>query len=39
VANADRARAAFGWVPEYDDLELIVRHAVAWEEQLRKRNR
>ncbi|HWK14975.1 MAG TPA: UDP-glucose 4-epimerase GalE [Rhizobiaceae bacterium] len=39
VANAARARAAFGWVPEYDDLELIVRHAVAWEEQLRKRNR
>jgi len=39
VANADRARAEFGWVPEYDDLELIVRHAVAWEEQLRKRNR
>jgi len=39
VANADRTRAEFGWVPEYDDLELIVRHAVAWEEQLRKRNR
>jgi len=39
VANADRAHAEFGWVPEYDDLELIVRHAVAWEEQLRKRNR
>ena len=31
VANADLARTAFGWRPRYDDLDTIVRHAVAWE--------
>jgi len=38
VANADRARREFGWTPKYDDLDLIVSHAVEWEEMLRKRN-
>jgi len=38
VANADRARAELGWQPELDDLDLIVRHAHAWEEALKRRN-
>ncbi|MCO6392594.1 UDP-glucose 4-epimerase GalE [Aliihoeflea aestuarii] len=38
VANADRARRQFGWQPEHDDLELIVNHALAWEESLARRN-
>ncbi len=24
----------FGWLPQYDDLDLIVRHALAWERKL-----
>jgi UDP-glucose 4-epimerase len=38
VANADRARAQFGWRPEHDDLKRIVAHALAWEEALGRRN-
>jgi UDP-glucose 4-epimerase len=38
VANAGRARAALGWIPEYNNLELIVRTALDWEEALRFRN-
>jgi UDP-glucose 4-epimerase len=38
VANADRARAEFGWRPRHDDLETIVSHALRWEEVLRGRN-
>lgn len=38
VANADRARAEFGWSPRFDDLATIVAHAVEWEERLRRRN-
>ena len=39
VANADRARTEFGWVPQYDDLEFIVETALKWESDLAKRNR
>jgi UDP-glucose 4-epimerase len=39
VASSDRARAAFGWQPRYDDLPLIVEHALAWERHLMTRNR
>jgi UDP-glucose 4-epimerase len=39
VASSDRARAAFGWQPQYDDLALIVNHALAWERKLMLRNR
>ncbi len=39
VANADRARTEFGWRPEYDDLEFIVRTALEWENKLAARNR
>ena len=33
VANADQMRG-FGWKPEYDDLEQIVRSAIDWETTL-----
>ncbi|RIY02462.1 UDP-glucose 4-epimerase GalE [Aureimonas flava] len=38
VADASLARQAFGWEPRYDDLPLIVRHALDWEEALGRRN-
>jgi UDP-glucose 4-epimerase len=34
VAAADEIRAKLGWTPRYDDLDTIVAHALAWEEQL-----
>lgn len=37
VAGADRIREKLGWVPEHDDLEAIVRHALDWEESLKSR--
>ncbi|MFY8153670.1 MAG: UDP-glucose 4-epimerase GalE, partial [Hyphomicrobiales bacterium] len=27
-----------GWQPRYDDLDLIVTHALAWEKKLMTRN-
>ena len=38
VANADRARSEFGWVPAHDNLELIVRTALDWEMSLKFKN-
>src|ERR1700736_734595 len=34
VARADRIRAELGWRPRLDDLDPIVRSALAWEERL-----
>jgi len=34
VANADRAREMLGWTPKYDNLDTIVRTALAWEKKL-----
>jgi UDP-glucose 4-epimerase len=34
VADATRVREVLGWRPRYDDLELIVRTAWAWEQRL-----
>ncbi len=34
VAGADRIRAVLGWRPRYDDLDEIVRTALAWERGL-----
>jgi UDP-glucose 4-epimerase len=31
VARAERIRDELGWRPRYDDLPLIVSHALAWE--------
>ncbi len=35
VAGAGRIRQVLGWQPKLDDLETIVRHALAWERKLR----
>jgi UDP-glucose 4-epimerase len=37
VAASERARAALGWQPRFDDLATIVDHALAWERQLMAR--
>jgi UDP-glucose 4-epimerase len=34
VADPTRIRSTLDWTPQYDDLETIVRHALAWEEKL-----
>ncbi|MEA2872226.1 MAG: UDP-glucose 4-epimerase, partial [Hyphomicrobiales bacterium] len=39
IASSDRARAALGWRPPYEDLAVIVEHALAWERKLMLRNR
>lgn len=36
VAGADKVRA-LGWQPRFEDLDLIVRHALTWEDRLRSR--
>jgi UDP-glucose 4-epimerase len=35
IARADRIRAELNWRPRLDDLDTIVRHALAWEQQQR----
>jgi UDP-glucose 4-epimerase len=34
VAASTKIRAALGWTPAYDDLDTIVKHALAWEAHL-----
>jgi UDP-glucose 4-epimerase len=34
VADTHAIRRVLSWVPAYDDLETIVRHALAWERKL-----
>lgn len=34
VADSRAIRERFGWTPRHDDLEQIVRHALAWEQKL-----
>src|SRR5215470_15025603 len=34
VADAQRIRAQLGWAPQFDDLDTIVAHALAWERRL-----
>jgi UDP-glucose 4-epimerase len=34
VADASRIRSTLDWTPQYDDLDTIARHALAWEEKL-----
>src|ERR1700744_436297 len=34
VADTSRLRATLNWTPQYDDLETIVTHALAWEAKL-----
>ncbi len=35
VASAERIRETLGWQPQYDDLDTIVRTALAWERNRR----
>jgi len=37
VAAAERVRVVLGWRPQFDDLDLIVSHALAWEKLLTSR--
>ena len=34
IADTGRIRSTLDWTPQYDDLETIARHALAWEEKL-----
>lgn len=33
VADAQRARTELGWVPQYADIETIIKHAWQWEQK------
>ena len=33
-ADASRIRALLQWTPQFDDIETIAAHALAWEEKL-----
>ncbi|MEN9683301.1 MAG: UDP-glucose 4-epimerase GalE [Pseudomonadota bacterium] len=37
ISDNTRIKAALPWVPRFADLDLIVRHALAWERQLSER--
>ncbi|OSQ42856.1 UDP-glucose 4-epimerase GalE [Thalassospira sp. MCCC 1A01428] len=37
IAGADRISQKLQWTPEYNDLDTIVSHALAWEESLKQR--
>jgi UDP-glucose 4-epimerase len=37
IAASERIREVFGWRPRFDDLPVIVDHALAWERQLMTR--
>ena len=34
IADTSRIRATLDWTPQYDDLDTIAAHALAWEEKL-----
>ena len=34
IAVAGRIRKTLGWMPEYDDLDVIVRSSIAWERHM-----
>jgi UDP-glucose 4-epimerase len=38
VAGATRVREILGWQPQYNDLDFIVKSALAWERHLERRN-
>jgi UDP-glucose 4-epimerase len=38
TATGEKLRRVLGWVPQHDDLDEIVRHALAWERHLMRRN-
>jgi UDP-glucose 4-epimerase len=39
VAASDRARALLKWQPQFDNLDTIVTHALAWEKKLSAKSR
>ena len=39
VAESAKIRAALGWAPLHDDLDGIVKHALAWEDRLERLKR
>ncbi|MBV1705820.1 MAG: UDP-glucose 4-epimerase GalE [Hyphomicrobiales bacterium] len=39
IARAERARERFGWVPQHDNLDDIVRQALDWERRLHNHQR
>ncbi len=39
VASAERIRELLGWMPQFDDLDTIVSHALAWERRLLAQDR
>jgi UDP-glucose 4-epimerase len=38
VAACDRVRSTLGWQPQFDNLQTIVTHALAWERKLMARS-
>ena len=38
IAKADKIRKTLHWQPRYDDIEMIVERAYAWEQHLKVRN-
>jgi UDP-glucose 4-epimerase len=34
IADTGRIRSVLDWTPQYDNLETIAAHALAWEEKL-----
>ena len=38
VSCADKIRSQLSWTPQYDNLDTIVTHALAWEDQLTRRH-
>jgi len=36
IADTTRIRQTLDWTPQYDDLETIAAHALAWEEKLNR---
>jgi UDP-glucose 4-epimerase len=34
IADASRIRTTLNWTPQFDNLETIASHALAWEEKL-----
>jgi UDP-glucose 4-epimerase len=39
VADTTRIRATLDWAPQYDNLDTIAAHALAWEEKLHRERR
>jgi UDP-glucose 4-epimerase len=37
IANPELLRSKLDWKPNYDDLDLIVDHAIRWERHIQKR--